>query len=327
MVGERATRADNESATVHSESVAEAFASVGNETRLRVLLVLWDSDERPVRFSELQRRVGVDDSGQFRYHLRKLEDRYVRRTSEGYDITMAGVTIVWNVLSGAVTSYPDRDPFPVDGACEVCGAGLELSYRDELLHLTCSACGHNAGMTPFPPSGLVGRTDREIARAFDHVLRVQTGLVLLNICPMCYGAGQVSIVTEAADLPAWLRPELTDEDRDEVTEFRPADGVVTVCWTCSQCRLSMNHRLDRALSFHPEVVAFHRDHGIDLTGVPFWQAFQTLGQFEITVLETDPLWLAVAVTLDDETLWLTVTNEFSVDVSERTPVSGTASGS
>lgn len=322
MVGDGAARTDNESTASHSESVAEAFASIGNETRLCVLLVLWDSEDRPLRFSELQRRVGVEDPGQFRYHLRKLEDRYVRRTPDGYDITMAGVTVVWNVLSGAVTSSPDRGPFPIDGACDVCGSGLELSYRDELLYLTCGACGHTFAMTPFPPSGLVGRSDDEITRVFDRVSRVQSGLVIQNICPMCHGVGQLDVVTEGFDLPAWLRPELTDEDLDEKTMFRPADGVVTVSWTCSQCRLGLLDRLDRVLAFHPEVVAFHRDHGIDLTDVPFWQAYQTLGQFEIVVLDTDPLSLAVSVTLDDETLRLTVTNGFPVQITERTPVSG-----
>jgi DNA-binding transcriptional ArsR family regulator len=48
---------------------AEAFAVVGNETRLAILEALWRSPERPVTFSDLRRRVGMRDSAQFNYHL------------------------------------------------------------------------------------------------------------------------------------------------------------------------------------------------------------------------------------------------------------------
>ena len=58
---------------------ADAFALIGNETRLAILEALWAADERPVSFSELRRAVGMRDSAQFNYHLQKLTGHFVTR--------------------------------------------------------------------------------------------------------------------------------------------------------------------------------------------------------------------------------------------------------
>ncbi|MEF8791004.1 MAG: ArsR family transcriptional regulator, partial [Haloarculaceae archaeon] len=67
----------------------EAFELLGNETRLAILVALWEQYEPfgrdgAVRFSELRARVGTADSGRFNYHLDRLDDHFVESTDDGY---------------------------------------------------------------------------------------------------------------------------------------------------------------------------------------------------------------------------------------------------
>ena len=60
----------------------EAFVTLGNETRIEILRALQDAGG-PLAFSELRDRVGVDDPGQFNYHLGKLAGHFVRKDEGG----------------------------------------------------------------------------------------------------------------------------------------------------------------------------------------------------------------------------------------------------
>jgi hypothetical protein len=68
----------------------QALALLGNETRIAILRVIASADEETVPFSILRERVGIDDSGQFNYHLNKLTGYYVRRTTDGYALHQTG---------------------------------------------------------------------------------------------------------------------------------------------------------------------------------------------------------------------------------------------
>lgn len=67
----------------------EAFAALGNETRLEILRALGDV-ERPLSFSALHDRVEMQDSSQVNYHLDKLVGHFVGKSEEGYSLTRAG---------------------------------------------------------------------------------------------------------------------------------------------------------------------------------------------------------------------------------------------
>jgi DNA-binding transcriptional ArsR family regulator len=82
---------------------ADAFALIGNETRLSILEALWEADEQPMRFSELNEAVGMRDSAQFNYHLSKLTDQYIRKTDDGYELRTAGAKVVRAILAGSFT--------------------------------------------------------------------------------------------------------------------------------------------------------------------------------------------------------------------------------
>jgi DNA-binding transcriptional ArsR family regulator len=81
----------------------EAFALLANETRMEVLRVLGAAAERgdgtarapaAVQFSDLFAAVGIDDTGNFSYHLEKLEGHFVEVTEGGYVLTEEGATLL-----------------------------------------------------------------------------------------------------------------------------------------------------------------------------------------------------------------------------------------
>ncbi|MEF8859437.1 MAG: helix-turn-helix domain-containing protein, partial [Halolamina sp.] len=159
----------------------DAFAVLGNETRMEILQTLGEADE-PLPFSELRGRVGMRDSGQFNYHLGKLDGHFIKDTDGGYALGQKGSRVIEAVLSGAVTDTPVLDRTPVDMSCYCCGATpIEFDYHDERLGVYCSECaglydtdGHDHaaeqeggfhGHAPIPPAALQDRTPEELILA------------------------------------------------------------------------------------------------------------------------------------------------------------------
>lgn len=66
----------------------EAFAPLGNDTRVGILQALWDvfesgKGDNAIPYSELFDQVDIRDSGNFSYHLEKLTGPFVRQTRVG----------------------------------------------------------------------------------------------------------------------------------------------------------------------------------------------------------------------------------------------------
>lgn len=79
-----------------TDDAAGLFKLLGDETRITILRELYRhwrrSPEEPcLPFSTLYERVGGGDSGQFNYHLKRLEDRLVERRTAGYTLTPRGI--------------------------------------------------------------------------------------------------------------------------------------------------------------------------------------------------------------------------------------------
>jgi len=153
----------------------EAFQLLANETRLAILLALWETKdptgEAAVPFSELYDRVGLDDSGNFNYHLDKLEGHFVTAADDGYRLAPAGTKIVRAVIAGTGISEPTLEPTEIDMACPRCEAPTAITYRDGRLFQLCTECSGNISTSgEFPegtifnwrldPAGLAGRTPR-----------------------------------------------------------------------------------------------------------------------------------------------------------------------
>ena len=275
---------------------AEAFSVVGNETRLVILEALWRAPDRPVAFSELRSRVGTRDSAQFNYHLQKLTGQFVRKTDGGYDFRSAGRAVIQAVLSGSLNQDPELDPFPVEGECIDCGAGLRARYADESLRITCRDCGRPHGDWEFPPGGLEDRTRAEVMDAFNQRVRHLLCLTADGVCPACNG-------------------------RTESDVGYGGGGAldVAVAHECRRCGFEVVTSVGISLLDDAEVVAFYRDHGVDLNARPFWTLEWCISDRHLEVLSEDPWRFRVAVELDDERLEVVVDEGLSVLEAERSP--------
>jgi hypothetical protein len=276
---------------------ADAFALVGNETRLSILEALWKADEQSVRFSALNKAVGMRDSAQFNYHLNKLTDQYVRKTDEGYELRNAGAKIVRAILAGSFTEHPQFGPFEIGDGCTQCGESLVASYAEETLAIDCPACGRGHGKYPFPPGGLQDRTDEEILTAFDQRVRHLHCLAKDGVCPECSGRMHTTISQEGeCCLGVGLR---ADHD-------------------CEQCSYSLCSAIGLSLLDQSEAVAFYRDHGIDLGTTPYWQLEWCVSDDHTVVRSTEPWRLDVTITLGDDSLQATLNGDLNLVDAERT---------
>ncbi len=276
---------------------AEAFAIIGNETRLDILKELWAAPERPVRFSNLRRRVGMRDSAQFNYHLGKLTGTFVRKTNDGYEFKSAGRKVVSAILGGSFTGHPNVGPIDLEEDCVVCGDPLQANYTDEQMAVECPECGHGHGKFRFPPGGFHDRTHTAVMRAFNERVRHLHCLAADGVCPECNG----KMITEIVDKPV----------ESLGTDFH-------VVHRCQQCRHELRSPIGLVLLDTADVVTFYRDHGIDLCRIPYWSLSWAITDEHLVVHSRDPWRLEIAITLDDETLTVTLDGDLALLDRERT---------
>jgi hypothetical protein len=302
-------------------SPSEAFAILGNETRLDALQTLWEADE-PVPFSELQEAVAPDDTGNFNYHLGKLTGHFVRSTEAGYQLRMAGEQVVRAVLAGTITDTPELSTEPIDEQCVYCGAPVEMGYEDEVISVRCTECsGVVHGEFPegtylhygFPPAGLEGRT-REAAVDAAHVLYdSKLAPMMKGVCPEC--AGRTTLSLEVCEDHA-----TDDTGRCPTCETR---FEVWAQYRCEHCRYGRKSVAWFEALNHPAVVAFYHDHGLGET-IPFRKLTDDnaslVRDIEMAVLEADPYRFRVTVPVETEALVVTMDETLAVvDVQRRSP--------
>lgn len=267
-----------------------AFDALADERRLSVLRTLYsverDGDpheENGLSFSTLYERTSFDDTPTFSYHLDKLTGRYVETSEAGYRLTATGDRVVQTVLGGLYADAPSFETEPVDATCPSCSASpTEFRYEDGIVVIECPNCS-----TPFvhenvQPALLADRSPEEASRAYERTIRQKIELTLAGVCPAC--SGQVDI------------------------DVRRSDERISLSWLavseCAQCSKPTTFVPYQALRFHPVVISFYWDRGVDLTDLPFWHVieFVTDGEWEPTVVDPDPFTCRVDIHRDGDTL-------------------------
>lgn len=275
---------------------AEAFAIVGNETRLNILEALWDADEEKVSFSDLHEAIGIYDSAQFNYHLNRLTGDYVRKTNEGYELRTAGKKVIRAIVAGSFNAHPRLEPFETGDGCTQCGDPLVASYEDEMLSVECRTCGYGHGKYSFPPGGLQNRTNEEVLDAFDHRTRHFHCLAKDGVCPECGGPTTATVVREGS---CCLGTDLSVE------------------YVCGHCEHSLCSTVGLSLLDQSPVISFYRDHGIDLGSKRYWQLEWCVSDDPVTVQSKSPWSIDVEITLGDEKLRVTLDGDMNVVESQR----------
>lgn len=270
-----------------------ALGSLANETRLRIVQAMLAGEREPMSFSELKEAVGVEDSGQFSYHLGKLTGRFLRRTGEGYELRYSGLALYHAMLAGIPFGEERPRYFGVGGDCPACGDGLALEFDRDVLTISCPSCDTVLHSVPYPVGGVEGRTDEAVLCAFDRRTRSVIYQAVGGVCPWCAGPMESTL-------------SFDDEDCEE----HPPGHVVK--HECDRCDGGLVTTVGEVLLTHPAVVSFCFDHGVDVGAVPTWELDFCVTDRAVTVESTDPVRVRVEVELDGDVLELVVDGELSV---------------
>lgn len=263
----------------------EAFELMAHETRFRILRALDEVDD-PLAFSEVRKRVGVEDPGQFNYHLGKLVGRFVREDDEGYRLTAAGRRVVGAVLSGGYTSVLEGDPVPMDVPCLNCGAPMETRFREDGITVGCDDCDMTFANPDVPPGILEDRSREDAPAVVDRWSKQLMHAMTYGFCDCCDGPVEETVYLPDDDVaPDWVDGEQFD---------------VRVRYDCGRCSQRWDSLIPAVVVAHPAVAGFHHEHGVDVRKTPMWE-LDWLRAGAATVVNEDPLRVEVPVTVDDET--------------------------
>lgn len=194
--------------------VTDAFKLLSNETRLAILLALWEAYDphdvsHSVPFSKLYERVSVRDSGTFTYHLNELVGNFVEEVADGYLLRNAGFKLVRAVIAGSGLDIGERrlEATEIPRCCEWCDSPVELNYEDGRLYQLCSGCTGNLGpesteQAPsgtltvydnFNPAGLTDRTPDEVFVAGTIEFHRSLTMLVRGVRPECSGPVEKSL--------------------------------------------------------------------------------------------------------------------------------------
>lgn len=317
---------DDESATLSPD---DAFAVLGNETRMEILHRLAAADG-PLSFSALHDRVEMRDSGQFNYHLGKVEGHFVEKTDAGYSLRQAGRRVVEAVLSGAVTEAPEIEASRIDDPCPLCGGETVVSYAAGRVQHYCTVCdGHygppaaaqeadaedveavapsksteygRLGAFQLPPAGLQGRNAGGVFRTAAIWGGLELRAVAAGICPRCTAPVEESVsVCEPHDATP-SRCERCGNRHAIQTHLRCTNCLYEV-WGAGMVSL-LNDR---------QVLEFLVTHGINPVTPTSPGAYNdAVMDYEEAVESADPLRARITLSVDRETLTLVVEDDLTV---------------
>jgi hypothetical protein len=306
------------SGTDHSPE--DAFAALGNEHRMKIVHELGKrqstdprAPDQPVAFSELLAATGIEDKGQFNYHLGKLADVFVEKQADGYILTHAGKEVIRAVRAGTLTSRPDTEPVPVEGvSCPYCDSEhVWFSYENGFLFFGCDDCEGFAVDDPneplpgiiqagrFPASGLAGRTLGEVYRLGPIWGNFVHRLLSEGLCPSCAGPVEADVT---------LCPDHPVEGVCETCESRHAGGISYACTVCGYGEAMP--LWGRAL-VHEEMFRFAYERGVNLNR-PSMADFELTRGITEEVISTDPVTVRYSFPIAGDTLTLTIDDELAV---------------
>lgn len=279
----------------------EAFAILGNELRVEILRTLWteeraeDGQREPtgLSFSELCERVDATNSSQFSYHLDRLDGAFVRSTDEGYRLTRAGEKVVRAILAGTYNERPDFEPVELEGLCPACQATcFEARHEDEILVVRCTDCETRLLSYALSPQQVENRTPREVVESADRYVREEFAMAIGGVCAECAGK-----------MTSHVRPS-GEPLQDRYLEVAECEG----------CGHRLTAPVEARLTYHPAVIAFYWERGVDVTDEPFWGTFTRLHseEWETECLSSEPYEFRVVISLDGDELRVELDGDLEV---------------
>lgn len=296
----------------------DAFALLGNETRMGILRALWEerdpfvpTDDYALSFTELRKRIGATDPGRFNYHLNELVDDFVRRTDSGYVLRPNTILVLRAADIRSDIGDTSLGPTPADDPCPFCGAAVEVLYADEQLVVRCTECpgeyereGAPSGTLirsqRFPPTGIEGRSGQEIWEALINHSAAAVGAFLRGVCYECAASTTTSVSV------------CSDHETDGICEQCGSTQAAMGTIQCETCGAAWRGEAWLPALTHPEVIGFFHDHGFDAHGGLTLDMFRELLTSPETVRSTEPLRLEKSVELDGDGLTVIVDDALAV---------------
>ncbi len=303
----------------------DAFAALGNETRIETLRVLGDAD-RPLPFSELKDRVGMRDSGQFNYHLDELRGHFVRQVESEYVLSQTGQRVVEAILSGTVTDAPVVEPTEIDQECHFCGGTVAISYQQEQVDIHCTECDGRLGESlesstldlpadfgwlgalPLPPAGVRDRDPEEVLLAATTLGQSEYVAASQGVCPRC----SATVSRELRACP--------DHHAD--------DGICSTCGhrrevlfsaRCRVCNFATGGGPVMALFSDADFLSHLLAHGINpVAPDSTMELYGALHNYDVEIDGPDATRVTITHTLGDDTFTKTLGDELPVTTSRET---------
>lgn len=308
----------------------EALQILGHETRLAILLALWEfhdpaGDEHEVSFSTLYDRIEYVDTGNFNYHLQQLTGQFIKDTGTGYALKQAGLRILYAIIAGTGLGRRTLSPTEIDMECYHCGAPVLIEYEDERLRWFCTDCDGNYGeespselpvgtLMAFSlnPSALADRSPGTLSVVGSLTAFKNVELMNRGVCSECAGPVDTSVrICEDHD----ASPVDTCENCGSRDEVR-------VRYVCSVCKQYGKYSAPAAIHGHPAVVSFCYEHGIERTfdlddPAACGRFWHHLYQRDYTLVSTDPVRIRVTVPAENAELRVTLDADLEVlDITE-----------
>jgi hypothetical protein len=272
------------------ETLAESVQLVSHDVRADIVVALAEHQREAapgeaLGFAALRRRVGHDDPGNFNYHLGQLRGNLVTGTEEGYRLSTVGQHYVALLVSGRFDPDESRELPDVETACPVCGKSSSVAYEGGMLRTACPD-GHTSRLNVGPELLDEWSVEETLTIALRRNL-FEAKSVVEGICPYCEGS--------------------------TAGGFERVDGdAIPVQYEaqCERCGMVVSNTAGGCVLFHPAVVAFCYQHGIDV----YRDAWKVMTSHieTVTVDEEEPLRVGVELVVDDNSLVVTLDRSAAV---------------
>ncbi|RKD85938.1 winged helix-turn-helix domain-containing protein [Halopiger aswanensis] len=245
-----------------NRSAADIFRLLADDTRVDILRAVavaqYELEEvgsgaAVLAFSEIYDHVDVENTSKLSYHLGELTGTYLRKSEDGYSLSHAGERIVRFILSGNYEQPEAFGPEPVNGVCVFCGENaLEASLSHQFFRIDCTACEQQVTGQPITPAQVNTRDGDALIRSVKLRSTEDARQIRQRMCPECgaHLSADVIHVSESA---------LPDADPFVVTS------------SCEECLREYNSPLTYSVVYHPASIAFHWNHGVDVTTRGIWE--------------------------------------------------------
>jgi DNA-binding transcriptional ArsR family regulator len=256
-------------------------------------------------FADLRRAVGIEDAGNFSYHLEKLRGPLVVTDGGEYYLRNRGMQLVGALESGRYTGPGERlrEATGYDCPYPDCDRALVAVYDDQYFRLRCPD-HHVFNGTAVPPAAADHLAVEELVAVTMLDLREQVKRARAGACPNCWGPMSARLPSEDPTLPSMPDAATVPDD------------ALLATFECGNCDTAFDLPPGACVVDHPAVVAFHHDHGEDIRFRPYVALpFCGLGRADLE--SEDPVRVRVDVRLDDDALHLWLDGETNVVEYER----------